>query len=184
MAFFSGQCLVAMPGMMDERFNQSVIYVCAHTKEGAMGLTINRPIKEITFSNLLIQLNIEPTTLTTQPPILAGGPVDVIRGFVLHSPEYNSEATLPMGDYASLTVTTEVIRDISKGIGPKNFLITLGYAAWEPGQLEEEIKENSWLPVEASSDLIFTEEPHRKWHIALKKLGIDPAMLSTQQGEA
>lgn len=183
MAFFSGQCLVAMPGMADERFNQSVIYVCAHTQEGAMGLTINRPIKELSFFNLLTQLHMEPSILD-DPPILAGGPVDVIRGFVLHSPEYASEATLPMGRLASLTVTTEVIRDISRGAGPKNYLITLGYSAWAPGQLEEEIKGNSWIPVEPSADLLFSQEPDRKWENALKTLGIDPALLSSEQGKA
>ena len=170
MPFFSGQCLVAMPGIGDARFDQAVIYVCAHTREGAMGLTINRPIREISFNNLLSQLHMEPTPLPNQPPILAGGPVDVVRGFVLHSPEYVSEATLPMGALTSLTVTTE--------------LITLGYASWGAGQLEEEIKQNSWIPVEPSGDLLFGQPFERKWEKALRQIGIDPLMLSTEQGKA
>lgn len=184
MPFFSGQCLVAMPGIGDARFDQAVIYVCAHTREGAMGLTINRPIREISFNNLLSQLHMEPTPLPNQPPILAGGPVDVVRGFVLHSPEYVSEATLPMGALTSLTVTTEIIRDISKGAGPQKFLITLGYASWGAGQLEEEIKQNSWIPVEPSGDLLFGQPFERKWEKALRQIGIDPLMLSTEQGKA
>ena len=184
MPFLSGQCLIAMPGIGDARFEQAVIYICAHTQEGAMGLTINRPIREISFNNLLTQLHMEPASLPKQPPILAGGPVDVVRGFVLHSPEYVSEATLPMGALTSLTVTTEIIRDISKGAGPQKFLIRLGYASRGVGQLEEEIKQNAWLPVESSNELLFEQPPERKWENALKKLGIDPLMLSAVQGKA
>ncbi|MBO4521510.1 MAG: YqgE/AlgH family protein [Alphaproteobacteria bacterium] len=184
MSFLNGQCLVAMPGLQDDRFDRSVVYICAHTKEGAMGLMINRPIRDLTFSALLAQLNIEQPTSLTAPPILAGGPIDVIRGFVLHSPEYTSTATLTMTQITSLTVTTDVIRDISKGVGPKNFLITLGYVGWSGGQLEQEIKENAWLPVETSTDLLFTLAPEKKWDFALKKIGIDPLLLSSEQGKA
>ena len=133
---------------------------------------------------MLSQLHIEQPLQFDPPPILAGGPVDVIRGFVLHSPEYNSGATLAMTALTSLTVTTDIIRDISKGIGPKNFLITLGYVGWGAGQLEEEIKENAWLPVDASTDLLFLLSPDKKWRYALKKLGIDPTRLSSEQGKA
>ena len=184
MPFLNGRCLVAMPGIADDRFEQAVIYVCAHTQEGAMGLTINRPIKEISFNNLLSQLNMEPMSAPELPPVLAGGPVDVVRGFVLHSPEYVREATLPMGDLTSLTVTTEVIRDISKGAGPRRYLITLGYASWEAGQLEDEIKQNAWLAVDASDDLLFEQPMDQRWKNALKKLGIDPMNLSSLQGKA
>lgn len=184
MNFLSGQCLVAMPGMLDDRFERSVVYVCAHTKEGAMGLMINRPIRDLTFSSLLTQLNIEPSNQLTAPPILAGGPVDIIRGFVLHSPEYASNATLAITEQASLTVTTDIIRDISKGSGPQNFLIALGYVGWGGGQLEQEIKENAWLPVETSADLLFLLSPEKKWECGLKKIGIDPILLSPEQGKA
>ena len=185
MSFLNGQCLIAMPGMQDDRFDHSVIYICAHTQEGAMGLMINRPIRDLTFAALLSQLNIDqPIDKTETPPIMAGGPVDVIRGFVLHSPEYSSSATLAMTQLTSLTVTTDIIRDISKGTGPNNFLITLGYVGWGGGQLEEEIKENAWLPVEASADLLFLLSPEKKWEFALKKLGIDPLLLSSEQGKA
>ena len=184
MCFFNVQCLIAMPGMQDDRFERSVVYVCAHTQEGAMGLTINRPIKELSFSSLLSQLHIDQPPQFDPPPILAGGPVDVIRGFVLHSPEYTSNATLAMSSLTSLTVTTDIIRDISRGIGPKNYLITLGYVGWGAGQLENEIKANAWLPVDASTDLLFLLSPDKKWGYALNKLGIDPARLSAEQGKA
>ena len=184
MTFLNGQCLIAMPGLQDDRFDLSVVYICAHTQEGAMGLMINRPIRDLTFSALLAQLNIEQPDNVKTPPILAGGPVDVIRGFVLHSPEYTSNATLAMTGLTSLTVTTDIIRDISKGVGPKNFLITLGYVGWGSGQLEQEIKENSWLPVESSTDLLFLLSPEKKWEYALKKMGIDPLLLSSEQGKA
>lgn len=184
MSFLNGQCLIAMPGMQDDRFDHSVIYVCAHTQEGAMGLMINRPIRDLTFSALLSQLNIDQPDKQTTPPIMAGGPVDVVRGFVLHSPEYSSTATLAMTQLTSLTVTTDIIRDISKGAGPKNFLITLGYVGWGGGQLESEIKENAWLPIEASTDLLFLLSPEKKWEFALRKLGIDPLLLSAEQGKA
>ncbi len=184
MSFLNGRCLIAMPGIRDDRFDRSVVYVCAHTDEGAMGLMINRPIRDLTFSSLLAQLNIDACEQTFSPPILAGGPVDVIRGFVLHSPEYTSNATLAVTGLTSLTVTTDVIRDISKGTGPKNFLIALGYVGWGVGQLEKEIKENAWLPVEASTDLLFTLCPEKKWEYALKQNGIDPLFLSAEQGKA
>ena len=184
MSFLNGQCLIAMPGMRDDRFDRSVVYICAHSAEGAMGLMINRPIHDLTFSALLAQLNIESPANPFSPPILAGGPVDVIRGFVLHSPEYTSNATLAMTGLASLTVTTDIIRDISNGTGPKNFLITLGYVGWGSGQLEREIKENAWLPVDSSTDLLFTLCPEKKWEYALKTNGIDPAFLSAEQGKA
>ena len=184
MSFLNGQCLIAMPGMQDDRFERSVIYVCAHTGDGAMGLMINRPIRDLSFSSLLGQLNIEHSQQQLSPPILAGGPVDIVRGFVLHSPEYASSATLAMTPLASLTVTTDIIRDISKGAGPENYLIALGYVGWGGGQLENEIKENAWLPVEASKELLFLLSFEKKWEFALKKLGIDPLLLSSEQGKA
>lgn len=185
MGFLNGRCLIAMPGMRDDRFDRSVIYICVHSAEGAMGLMINRPIHDLTFSALLSQLNITAAEEQhSSPPILAGGPVDVIRGFVLHSPEYTSNATLAMTDLTSLTVTTDIIRDISNGTGPKNFLITLGYVGWSGGQLEREIKENAWLPVDSSVDLLFSLSPEKKWEYALKTNGIDPLLLSAEQGKA
>lgn len=184
MNFLNGQCLIAMPGMQDDRFERSVVYVCAHSAEGAMGLTINRPIRDLTFSSLLGQLNIEQPQNPVSTPILAGGPVDIVRGFVLHSPEYASNATLAMTSLTSLTVTTDIIRDISKGAGPKNYLITLGYVGWSGGQLENEIKENAWIPVESSSDLLFSPALEKKWDFALNTLGIDPFLLAPEQGKA
>ena len=155
MATLSGQCLVAMPGMEDERFEKAVVFLCAHSEQGAMGLVINKQTEDVSFASLLNQLNIESAPEIGNIPILSGGPIDANRGFVLHSPEYTGTATLPVGTQTSLTVTTEIIRDIAHGGGPKSFLIMLGYAGWGAGQLEEELKQNAWLPVSASNDLLF-----------------------------
>lgn len=185
MATLSGQCLVAMPGMADERFEKAVIFLCAHSEQGAMGLIVNKPIEDISFVSLLSQLNIEAAPETTGGiPVLAGGPMDSNRGFVLHSPEYTGTATLPVGTQTSLTVTTEILRDIAHGGGPKSFLIMLGYAGWGAGQLEEELKQNAWLPVRATNDLLFDWRLEKKWEFALRSIGIDPLRLSAEQGKA
>lgn len=184
MCFLNGKCLIAMPGMQDDRFEQSVVYVCTHTNEGAMGLVVNRPIKDLTFAALLAQLKMEPPADCGRPPVLAGGPVDIIRGFVLHSPDYTGTATLAMTGLASLTVTTDIIRDISEGKGPEKYLIALGHVGWSAGQLENEIKENAWLPVNASGDLLYTLPFEKRWAFALQKMGIDPSRLSAEQGKA
>lgn len=184
MATLSGQCLVAMPGMEDERFEKAVVFLCAHSEQGAMGLVINKQTEDVSFSSLLNQLNIESAPEIGNIPILSGGPIDANRGFVLHSPEYTGTATLPVGTQTSLTVTTEIIRDIAHGGGPKSFLIMLGYAGWGAGQLEEELKQNAWLPVSASNDLLFDWRLEKKWEFALRALGIDPLRLSAEQGKA
>lgn len=184
MATLSGQCLVAMPGIADERFEKAVVFLCAHSEQGAMGLVVNQPISDISFQSLLSQLNIEPASETGTIPVLAGGPMDANRGFVLHSPEYTGTATLPVGTQTSLTVTTEILRDIAHGGGPKSFLIMLGYANWGAGQLEEELKQNVWLPVHSSNDLLFDWRLEKKWEFALRSAGIDPLRLSAEQGKA
>ncbi len=184
MATLSGQCLVAMPGMEDERFEKAVVFLCAHSEQGAMGLIINKQIEDLSFASLLSQLNMEPAPEIGNIPILAGGPMDANRGFVLHSNEYAGTATLPVGTQTSLTVTTEIIRDIAHGNSPKSFLIMLGYAGWGAGQLEEELKQNAWLPVAASNDLLFDWRLEKKWEFALRTIGIDPLRLSAEQGKA
>ena len=184
MSFFSGQCLVAMPGATDERFDKTVVYVCAHTAEGAMGLVINRRADDFSFPALLSQLNIDVSDFAKTVPVYAGGPVDQARGFVLHSSDYTGKTTLLVGTQTSLTVTTEVLRDIASGSGPKDFLVILGYAGWDAGQLEREIKENAWLPVKTTPEILFDAKAENKWDSAVKSLGIDPLMLSSVQGKA
>ena len=184
MSFLAGKCLIAAPNISDERFANAVIFVCAHTKEGAMGLTINRPIRELTFPDLLSQLKIVPSTMIDTPLVLAGGPLDMVRGFVLHSAEYHGSATLPVGDCSALTVTTEVIQDIADGKGPQHFLVALGYAGWNAGQLDEEIKQNSWLTITPDEDFLFNVAPENKWKSSMRRLGIDDCNLSFFSGNA
>jgi putative transcriptional regulator len=151
--YLDGQLLVAMPGMMDERFHRSVIYVCAHSAEGAMGIVVNRPAPDLSLPDLLVQLDIIPKADAIRLPdrvermqVLMGGPVETSRGFVLHTPDFFLEqSTLPIDDGICLTATVDILRAIASGSGPNNALLALGYAGWGAGQLESEIQGNGWL---------------------------------------
>jgi putative transcriptional regulator len=182
--YLSGQLLVAMPGMPDPRFAKTVIYLCAHNSEGAMGLVVNRPMDAITFPDLLEQLEIETPDPTDQIKILSGGPVEAARGFVLHSCDYLQEATMRVNAEVGLTATIDILRAIACGAGPKKSLLALGYAGWGAGQLDNEIKENGWLNVEADDELLFEEDLDSRWQGAMEKIGIDPRMLSDDAGHA
>lgn len=183
-AYLTGQLLVAMPGIGDERFDKTVIYLCAHSDEGAMGLVVNREIDSLTFPDLLEQLNIEPD-LGAQPiQVQFGGPVESGRGFVLHSPDYVQDGTLVVDNSIALTATVDILRAIADGDGPKNTLLALGYAGWGPGQLDLEIRSNGWLHVPADEELIFGGDLEAKWEQAMTKIGIDPRMLSDAAGHA
>ncbi|MBT3557352.1 MAG: YqgE/AlgH family protein [Rhodospirillales bacterium] len=182
--YLTGQLIVAMPGMGDPRFDKSVIYLCAHSEEGAMGLVINREIEELTFPDLLEQLDIEPAPGATPIRIQFGGPVESSRGFVLHSPDYLQDGTLVVDDGMALTATVDILRAIADGSGPTSRLLALGYAGWGPGQLDSEIKDNGWLHVEADGDLVFDTDLGSKWDRAMTKIGIDPFMLSDVAGHA
>ena len=181
-----GQLLIAMPGMNDPRFKKTVIYVCSHSNEGAMGIVINRPHKGLKFSELLSQLNI---ALDANPPrkieVLSGGPVEQARGFVLHTKDYFTEgATLKVDPGLSLTATTDVLRALAKGEGPAQALFALGYAGWGAGQLEQELIDNAWITCDSDADLIFDQDHNGKYSAALHKLGIDPGLLSSEAGHA
>ena len=176
-AYLSGQLLVAMPSMTDPRFEKSVVYVCAHNSDGAMGLVVNRPIESLTFPELLEQLEIEAEECGDPIRVLFGGPVEQARGFVLHSPDYFQDASLIVDDNVALTATTDILRAIAEGSGPHNCLLALGYAGWGPGQLDTEIKGNGWLNVNADEALVFGLDPDDKWEGAMAKIGIDPRML-------
>ena len=184
--FLVGKLLVAMPSMDDPRFARSVIYLCSHSSERAMGLIINRPATHITFTELLGQLNIEPILRNDlNIPIQVGGPVETGRGFVLHSSDYHmNDSTLRIGSGIGLTATLDVLRAIAAGKGPSKAILALGYAGWGPGQLESEILANGWLHCDADPDLLFNQDLDTKWARAINTLGFQPQHLSGQAGHA
>jgi len=180
-----GKLLIAMPEMGDQRFSHSVVYICAHSEEGAMGLIVNKPAPDIRFAHLLEQLGIETQARVRDIRVHIGGPVENSRGFVLHSQDYRSEAgTLDIDDDISMTATMDVLEDLAKGRGPDTSMLALGYAGWGPGQLESEIGQNAWLTSDPQSDIIFGRANEHKWTSALKLLGIDPLLLSGTAGRA
>lgn len=188
--FLSDHFLLAMPGMADERFARTVVYVCAHTEEGAMGFIINR-LQQMAFPDLLLQLGVVNEEDMIRLPDAArhfvvrnGGPVDRGRGFVLHSHDYTVESTMPVSEEVCLTATVDILRAISGGGGPRHALMTLGYSGWGAGQLEEEISENGWLTWPASQSLLFDQDITRKYERVLAEMGIDPARLSSVSGHA
>lgn len=183
-SYLTGQFLIAMPGMPDDRFQQTLIYLCAHGPEGAMGLVVNKPMESISFPDLLEQLEITVPPQGEGIEVLFGGPVETGRGFVLHSPDYVHDATMVVDDDVALTATVDVLKAIAGGDGPRQSLLALGYAGWGPGQLDNEIKDNGWLCVDADPDLLFNTSVETKWQGAMKKLGIDPFMLSDSAGNA
>lgn len=182
--YLTGQFLVAMPSMTDPRFQRTVIYLCVHNAEGAMGLVVNRLVESLTFDELLEQLSIPPTFGGDGIRVHFGGPVESGRGFVLHSTEYVREGTVLMDNGIGLTATVDILRDIADGSGPRDSLLALGYAGWGPGQLDGEIQENSWLTVPADPDLLFDTALDRKWDRAVGMLGFDPTLLSMEAGHA
>lgn len=191
METLDGQFLIAMPGMGDARFEKTVIFICAHSAEGAMGFVVNKTLDAPSIPDFLSQLNIVngeeiqkiPDTIL-QAPLYRGGPVEPGRGFVLHSPEYTSETTLPVSDGVSLTATLEILRAIATGKGPSKILLALGYSGWAGGQLEEEIAANGWLTVPSQNSILFDCDNATKYSEALKMLGVDPALLSGDIGHA
>ena len=183
-SFLTGQLLVAMPGLQDPRFAQTVIYMCAHSFEGAMGIVINKVLESLSFPDLLEQLGIESSGLEDQIAIHSGGPVEAGRGFVLHTPEYVQESTLIVNPQVALTATVDILKDMAGGNGPHHSLLALGYSGWGPGQLDSEIMANGWLNVDPDEDLIFGPDMDGKWEQAMAKIGIDPRMLSEDAGHA
>lgn len=181
-----GRFLIAMPSMEDGRFARTVIYICSHGADGAMGLVINKPASHITFDELLDQLSIDRQRSGSGPvPIHVGGPVETGRGFVLHSPEYDgTSSTINVGEGVRLTATTDVLKAIADGDGPDKKLLALGYAGWEAGQLEAEIKANGWLVCDAEPAIVFEPDTEKKWSQALATLGVDPSLLSGDAGHA
>lgn len=199
--YLDGQLLLAMPGMTDPRFDRSVIYICSHSEEGAMGLVINSRAVNIDFPGLLDQLKVtygpeqfpgellaaprEEAEETEEEVILhAGGPVEIGRGFILHTADYVQESTMVISETIALTATIDILAAISQGTGPANYIVALGYTGWGEGQLEQEINRNSWLNIEADEELLFRTDLDLKWARAMAKLGVDITMLSTHAGNA
>jgi putative transcriptional regulator len=190
--YLDGQLLVAMPGMMDERFARAVIFICAHSSEGAMGIILNRPAANVTMPDLLVQLEIVPEVERISLPqkvgnmqVLMGGPVETSRGFVLHSPDFHlAQSTLPIDDGICLTATIDILRAIAAGRGPANAVLALGYAGWGAGQLEMELQANGWLNTPADAEIVFNTAADVRYEMALRRIGIEPAMLSMEAGHA
>ena len=185
MSSLTGQLLVAMPQMLDQRFARSVIYLCAHSDDaGAMGLVINKPLGSLTMGELFAQLDITPSDIANARPVYFGGPVEAGRGFVLHTADYNESAMLVVDGNIAVTATLDILRAIGKGEGPRQSLFALGYAGWAPGQLDAEIQANGWLSVAPDDGIVFGPDHDAKWRRALAKLGIDLSMLSSDAGHA
>lgn len=181
----TGQVLIAMPDMGDPRFARAVIFICAHSADGAMGLIVNKPMPGLRFSELLGQLEIEPSDNLRDMRVLTGGPVEDSRGFVLHTSDFiTPDTTLRVSQDVGLTSTLDVLQELAMGRGPRLAALALGYSGWGPGQLEDEIAQNAWLTAPSSESLLFGRAYEHKWTGALKSIGVDPLLLSTEAGNA
>ncbi len=181
---FTGMMLIAMPSMADSRFAKSVVYVCSHSEEGAMGIVVNQVIDQLRLPAVLQQLGIEGAGRPEDQPVHVGGPVESNRGFVLHSADYRLDSTLQIDETFALTATVEILRAIAEGKGPSRLVLALGYAGWAPGQLDAEVLDNGWLLAPGDADIVFGRDDDDKWNQALAKLKVDPILLSGASGHA
>lgn len=181
---FRHSLLVAMPGLQDGLFTRSVVYVCAHSDAGAMGIVVNQRLPDVGFGDLLSQLKLPQSTLQVDPVVHFGGPVETGRGFVLHSTDFIREDTVRITDTLCITGTVDILQAIAEGRGPTRSIFALGYAGWSAGQLEAEIQTNSWLTIPADDEIIFGTPIDHKWGKALSRLGIDAHALSASAGHA
>ncbi len=180
----AGQLLVAMPSMMDPNFQQTVTYICEHSTSGALGIIINRPLN-MDISEVLEHLSLHPTQDNhLKQPVMQGGPVQSERGFVLHESPHNWDSTTEIGHSICVTTSQDILSDVAAGNGPDRILMALGYAGWQAGQLEYEIRQNAWLTVPASTNLVFDTPFKDRWKAAAESIGIDPANLSPYSGNA
>lgn len=182
--YLAGQMLIAMPNMGDPRFDRSVIFLCAHDEDHAMGVIVNKPLDDVDMSELLEQLEIAPQEDADETPVFFGGPVQTERGLVLHTLDYRLDTTLALGDGLGLTASRDILIDIAgrepKRAPPRRFLLAIGHAGWGPGQLEKEIAMNAWAHCEPDEEIIFNGAHDALWKRALQKLGVTSAMLSTE----
>jgi putative transcriptional regulator len=180
----TNQLLIAMPGMLDPNFSTTVTLICEHNDDGALGIVINRPTS-LKLSGLFEQLSVDdPDPQAASNPVLSGGPVGTERGFVLHGPQHSYDNTLAVSDDIRLTLSRDVIDAMAEGNGPQDTLVALGYAGWEPGQLEDEMLANSWLNVPATPEIVFKTPFADRWDSAARTLGIDISCISTDAGHA
>jgi len=176
----TGHLLIAMPSMQDPRFHRTVIYICAHSEDGSMGLIVNKPAETLALKDLFERLDIPITGSSAAEPVRFGGPVETGRGFVLHSADYDVEgATMHVNAQVSMTATVDILHAMAEGEGPARAMVALGYAGWGPGQLETELQENGWLTADADDDLLFDALNETKWARAMQKIGVDPSLLSS-----
>lgn len=188
-SLLGGQMLVAMPGMSDTRFDQSVVYVCVHSDTGAMGIIVNKVAPMMNFGDLVAQLDVakgaDVPDHVLAMAVLFGGPVEPARGFVLHTTDYfSNDSSLRVTKRIALTATIDILRAMAKGEGPQRALLALGYSGWAPGQLENEIQRNGWLHCPVDEEILFGPAHENKYKMALRKIGVDPAMLSSEAGHA
>jgi len=176
--------LIAMPAMADPHFSKTLTFICEHNDHGALGVVVNRPI-DMTLHALLEQIELTPETDAARAiPVHYGGPVQIDRGFVLHTPAGAWQSTLRVGDAIGLTTSKDILQAVARGEGPPQMLVTLGYAGWAPGQLEHELAQNAWLTIQADPRVLFETPAERRYEAGLKLLGIDLAMLSDAAGHA
>lgn len=183
-SYLTGQFLMAMPSIGDDRFDRTLIYLCAHTPERAMGLVINKPHTDLDFEGLLAQLDIEVDSISQDITVHAGGPVEPGRGFVLHSADYVQDSSLVVSETVALTATVDVLKGLAIGKGPRNAMLALGYAGWSAGQLDEELANNAWLTAPGDDEILFNTDAEQKYPRAMAMLGVDLSMLSTEAGHA
>ena len=184
--FLAGKLIIAMPTMSDPRFKRSVVCICAHNEDGAIGIIINKIIESLSFSKIIKQLKLKKNMNKDdyKDHIYFGGPVETERGFILHSSDYSSENSTSINSEISMTASTEILQALIDGNGPNKSIVALGYAGWGPGQLDTEIQSNAWLSVESDLELVFSAKTAEKWDMALEKIGVNPALLSTEAGRA
>lgn len=182
--WLTGQMLIAMPSMMDPRFMRTVIFLCSHGLEGAMGLVLNKLYDDLSFKGLLNQFDIKLSPGIPEMPIHFGGPVEPARGFVLHSTDYEREGTTRVSDSVALTATIEILQALGEGRGPARAMLALGYAGWGAGQLDNELQATGWLVAPPDEEIIFGSNTETMWERALAKIGVSPTMLSGDVGHA
>ncbi|MSP77647.1 MAG: DUF179 domain-containing protein [Rhodospirillaceae bacterium] len=187
-----GRFLVAAPSMPDERFQKSVVFICKHDDDGALGIIVNNKVEDLPLGQVYKQLGIEVAPAASEIPVLFGGPVETSRGLVLHSADYKRDETLLIDGGMALTASLEILKDMAGGSGPKRAWLALGHSGWAPGQLDREMQDNAWLVVDGDFELVFDEDLNGKWQRALDRLGgkggpggrFDPASFSHQAGRA
>jgi len=179
-----GHFLISMPGLVDPNFHQTVTFICEHTAEGAVGIVLNRVHEMLAATDIFEELHLECSESAKSIPVHIGGPVNVDQIFTLHGPPFDWKGCLQVTGTVAMSNTVDILTALSKGEGPASFMITLGCAGWGPGQLESELAQNAWLTTEALEEIIFDIPVERRWETAVKKMGIDPVLLTDRAGHA